>query len=154
MWNTFKKRILNIEYRWKWGLTSPIRGPSTEIPVFPLFLNPLLVAHKFRRDIVLEKLKICLKALPFVIPVRMMLKAHLLYLNKEEKKYEGWEKRDPEESSWYRNDLERRRKELINKIREEAGTSSLKESFYEAFGQSLRGGVIIKKRKNLGQCPK
>ena len=84
----------------------------------------------------------------------MMLKAHLLYLNKEEKKYEGWEKRDPEESSWYRNDLERRRKELINKIREEAGTSSLKESFYEAFGQSLRGGVIIKKRENLGQCPK
>ena len=79
----------------------------------------------------------------------MMLKAHLLYLNKEEKEYEGWEK-----SSWYWNDLERRRKELINNIREEAGTSSLKESFYEAFGQSLRGGVIIKKRENLGQCPK
>ena len=79
------------------------------------------MAHKFRRDIVLEKIKICLKALPFVIPVRMMLKAHLLYLNKEEKEYEGWEK-----SSWYWNDLERQRKELINNIREEAGTSSLK----------------------------
>ena len=101
------------------------------------------MGNKFRRDIVCEKIKICLKTLPFVIPVRMMLKAHLLYLNKEEKKYEGWEKRDPEESSWYRNDLERRRKELINKIREEAGTSSLKESFYEAFGQSLTQLMIM-----------
>ena len=59
------------------------------------------MAHKFRRDIVLEKIKICLKALPFVIPVRMMMKAHLLYLNKEEKEYEGWEKRPQKESSWY-----------------------------------------------------
>ena len=68
-----------------------------------------------------------------------------MYLNKEEKEYEGWEK-----SSWYWNDLERRRKELINNIREEAGTSSLKYSFFEAYGRSVSQLMII---VSMGSVP-